>query len=135
MTHIVKLVLIAATSFGLAGCGSGVSDMPDRYPVKGIVLLDGKPLPTGEILFTSFDNDGSRPDAGQINEDGTFEFLVTPGKKRIEITAVKEIPAKSPQGMPDVQVLVPSRYNEQSELMETVEPNQDNDYSIMLESK
>jgi hypothetical protein len=50
----------------LAGCGDG---RPTRVPVKGRVLIDGKPLETGNIRFHSTEH---RAASAKINADGSF---------------------------------------------------------------
>ena len=57
-------MLVAA----FAGCGDG---RPDRVPVAGVVLIDGKPLQHGFIRLIPKD---ARPSGGQIGPDGRFQL-------------------------------------------------------------
>ena len=63
------LVLILAMIF-LAGCGDG---RPKRYPVQGVVTVDGKPL-TGEFVgsIRLFPEAGGRPASAQLDSEGKF---------------------------------------------------------------
>ena len=62
------------------GCVSlllmGCNDQPAVAPVRGIVNMDGKPLPGGRVMFQPIaageDKKVGRPAIGQIQEDGTF---------------------------------------------------------------
>ena len=136
----IQASLLAALTFSLvclSGCGDG---KPKRYKVTGTVTFDGKPIEKGEILISPVDGRG-RPDAGRII-NGSYEFKVTDGEKRVEITAsstdpelVGELPKV--EGMaPGINIpreYIPERYNESSELRVTIEPNNSNEYSFDLE--
>lgn len=51
---------------------SGCSDSrPERVPVSGVVLIDGKPLTSGYIQFTPPD---SRPAKATLDADGRFSL-------------------------------------------------------------
>ena len=81
------VVMVAVVLVGLAGC----MRPPLLVPVKGVVLLDGKPLSSGVVQF--------QPAAGQmasgvIAGDGTFTLSrhlpddgVPPGTYRVAVTA------------------------------------------------
>ena len=71
-----------------SGCGDG---RPERVTVSGQVLIDGKPVPTGNIKFVP---EGARPSAGTLDENGRFTLTcfdgndgVIPGKHRVQISA------------------------------------------------
>jgi hypothetical protein len=61
-----RLVLLAATFTLCIGCGPG---KPERVQVSGQVLIDGKPLPCGQIFFVP---SGSRPSRAPIDSEGRF---------------------------------------------------------------
>jgi hypothetical protein len=48
--HWRRLSLLAATIL-LAGCSESFEEHPPLYPVKGKVILDGKPMTAGTIIF------------------------------------------------------------------------------------
>lgn len=67
----LSLVFPLVALLGLVGCG-GNSNRPQTSQVKGMVTFDGKPLPSGSLLFVPT---GGGPTAqGKINEDGSYEM-------------------------------------------------------------
>ncbi len=61
----------------LAASATGCSDgRPERVPVAGIVLIDGKPLTSGNIKFVP---KSGRPSAGKIGADGRFSLTCYDG--------------------------------------------------------
>jgi len=72
----------------LAGCGDG---RPERVPVSGQVLIDGKPLTYGYVKFVKR---GSRPAGGYVDEQGRFKLScyvrddgAIPGTYQVEVNA------------------------------------------------
>ncbi len=61
-----RCVACALLAVLVAGCGDG---RPTRVPVSGHVLIDGKPLESGSIMFHAAAN---RPASGKIEPDGHF---------------------------------------------------------------
>jgi hypothetical protein len=89
---VLWLGLLVAAS----GCGDG---RPSRVPVSGTVLIDGKPLTTGSVMFVHPD---SRPSSGMIGSDGHFQLScfeigdgAVPGKHRVQVTASQAIDERS----------------------------------------
>ncbi len=84
---VMRLVVMVVMLVGLAGC----IRPPLLVPVKGVVLLDGKPLSSGVVQF--------QPAAGQLASgviagDGTFTLSrhlpndgIPPGTYRVAVTA------------------------------------------------
>jgi hypothetical protein len=70
-----------------AGCGESQAD------VSGEVLIDGRPLPEGEIIFES--TDGKAP-AGAPIKAGRYEVKVAPGPKKVRITASRPPKKRDP---------------------------------------
>ncbi|AMV18624.1 hypothetical protein VT03_12075 [Planctomyces sp. SH-PL14] len=66
------LFVLSLVAFGgLAGCG-GNSNRPKTAEVKGVVTFEGKPLPSGSLLFVPT---GGGPSAqGNIRDDGSYEL-------------------------------------------------------------
>jgi hypothetical protein len=76
----------------LAGCADG---LPERVPVSGTVLIDGKPLSRGSIMVIP---DGQRASGGSIGPDGRFTLScyelndgVVPGTHRVTVQATEHI--------------------------------------------
>jgi hypothetical protein len=72
--------------------GGFLTDQP-RVAVKGIVKLDGQPLPRGYVVFTPVDGVGAPPVTAYINNGGQVlgQYRVAaaqgpaPGKYRVEV--------------------------------------------------
>jgi hypothetical protein len=114
----------------LVGCGGG-GDGPDRVPISGTVTFDGSPLPTGEIRFVPADGSG-QAEATAIM-DGKFSAEVTPGSKRVEITASREDPANMVESAvnpgqkePTFVQYIPESYNATSTLTAEVKAEGEN---------
>ncbi len=122
-----SLVVIVAlgTVFGTGCGGEKLSD------VTGTVLIDGKPLPEGEIIFESAD--GSKtPTAGKI-ANGNYSVAVAPGSKRVKITASR--PPKKPDpmfGMSAHEPMLGPEFNERTTLNADIKPgkNEGVDFSV-----
>jgi hypothetical protein len=115
----VLFVLLACVT---VGCGSG-SDGPPTYSVTGTVTVDGQPLKTGDIRFDP-EVAGMAPDAAVIT-DGKFSLRAKTGKKRVVITATRDVPGQTKKGamgedIPVTEDFIPARYNTSTELIETV---------------
>lgn len=93
-----------------SGCGQSG---PATYPVAGTVTFNGGPLTDGSIVFMSADNSVA-PDAGMIR-DGRFAFQSKPGKKKVEIRAVREVGKVIPaMGVAARESYLPAKYNSQT---------------------
>ena len=113
----------------LCGCGSSG---PETCTVTGTVTWNGNPLPEGNILFVPEDGKGV-PDPGKI-ADGEFRLEVKPGKKKVEITATREIGEVDPvMGKAPRRSYIPARYNSSTELTAEVTPGTDNVFPFSLQ--
>ena len=112
----------------VSGCGpSG----PVRYPVSGEVTWEGEPVVKGYIVFEPA-NEGVAPDAGKI-EDGRYETEVQAGKKKVRISAEREVGPYNPvMGSPERQSYIPSEYDVQTVLEATVTPDGENEFNFHL---
>ncbi len=86
---VASRLLAAVVVAGLVGIGCGRP--PLLVPVKGVVLLDGKPLSSGVVQFQPA---AGQPASGVIAGDGTFTLSrhapndgVPPGTYRVAVTA------------------------------------------------
>jgi hypothetical protein len=80
----------------LAGCGDKA---PERVPVSGQVLIDGKPLTQGFVRILP---DGARPSLGKLDANGRFTLEakqdvpgVPLGEHPVEIHAIEVLNAGS----------------------------------------
>ncbi len=122
-------LLVAVLTVLLSGCGPA---KPETCPVSGTVTWNGQPLPDGYIQFDAEDGKGVPPDAGPI-KDGKYQLPVKPGKKKVQITATREVGNKDPaMGMAPRQQYIPARYNLKTELKEVVKPGDKNEFRFDL---
>jgi hypothetical protein len=70
--------LVALVVVAWAGCGD--DGFGQRYPVRGTVTYQGRPVTQGSIAFTPAEAGAARSASGPIREDGTYEMTtLTPG--------------------------------------------------------
>ena len=107
---------------------------PVTAPVFGTMTWNGQPLPAGYILFASEDGRGV-PDQGRIVQ-GRYRLQVKPGKKKVEICAVREEGKMDPvmHQVPRQQYL-PSRYNTTTQLRADVQMGKENRFDFTLTDK
>lgn len=110
----------------LAGCDSGGVK---RFDISGDVTFDGQPVAEGNILFLPADTDAGG-DGGRI-EDGHYTCRVTPGDKRVRITADRLVPGKVDRtGMPPHEQYIPRQYNAATTLRTVVEGSRELNFSL-----
>ena len=121
-----------------AGCGGGASEGPAVYPVSGTVTLNGEPVQEGAMVF--MDPDGQSKSFGARIENGEFSTEMTPGKKKVEITATRESKTKMSPGpsggppVPAIEQYIPAEYNEKTTLEADVSADGGNEIKFELKS-
>jgi len=138
----VRCVCGVLLLFILPGCESSSTQR-----VSGMITLDGTPLETGEITFSSV-SEGGGPDAGSIIENGRYQVpAVAQGLRAGDDYIVSIISmAGSGQWLPDPTAptgkseglinVLPTRYNTESELVVTISSTQHkNTFDFELTSK
>ena len=122
-----------AVLFGLftAGCGSN-SQMPPTFPVRGTVMVDGKPL--AEVAISFYPADGQGGVYGGPIRDGKYAVDVAVGPKLVSILGMKQLGEIGPDGKPMASQFLPRRYNAATELTATIEP-QDNELPFELSAQ
>ncbi len=106
--------VVLALALGLvAGCGHS---KPKKVHVSGSVAMDGRPLTEGEIAFEVV-GAGTPPELLPI-VDGKFEGDITPGTKRVMVSAAKNMGAQGGMSMGKALILnaVHPDYNVNSKL-------------------
>lgn len=100
--------IVLVMAFGLAA--PGCLPVSECVPVRGVVLLDGKPLPCGIVQFQPV---AGQPASGEIAPDGSFTLSrhapadgVPAGTYRVSVLAYD--PQASTQS--EEQLLVPLKY-------------------------
>jgi hypothetical protein len=135
---VTMLLLIFGAGLFI-GCGQGRSQAV-RVPVRGEVLLDGKPLPRGRISFNAMN--GEPPATMQI-QNGSYAGPAIVGRNRVMITASKSSSMKKTMGFDgpgydeSVEInMLPARYNVATELEAVVaEDVQKNSFGFELLSE
>jgi hypothetical protein len=120
----------------VSGCGS---NQLQTAPVQGTVSLDGRPLESGQVVFTPSQGRGAR---GQLNRDGTFVLTTyTDGDGAIvgvhQVAILPVIPlgeAAGAEAEVSSESLIPRRYlaGATSKLTFEVEPHQANHANFEL---
>jgi hypothetical protein len=118
----------------IVGCGGAAME---RFPVSGEVLIDGRPLGSGNIRFVP---EEGRPSSAAIQSDGRFELTsesvgrtkeigVAPGRYRVQVASSKIIDDKT------IQWNAPAKYADfrTSDLAVVIE-KPTNDLRIQLSS-
>ena len=107
---------IAALVLFLAGCDS--SGLGRIVPVKGKVMLDGKAVPTGSLVFkpdSAKGNTATFEPASQIGADGSYSLFTKEkqgaplGWYKVGVVAQEANPSDPYATM---KALVPQRYND-----------------------
>ena len=116
---LLPMLVLATALVVTAGCdrerGRAV-----RMPVRGEVLLDGKPLARGRISFNAM---GGEPPAVMEIDSGSYAGQAIVGRNRVMITASKSSSMKKTMGFDgpgydeSVEInTLPARYNLATEL-------------------
>lgn len=106
-------VLTLASTLSLVGCGGG----PRLVLVKGVVCLDGQPMPDGDIAFQI--QDGTPPVHATI-ENGQFSLHALPGSYQVLINRYQDSGTTNRYGQPQKMSVLPFRYNVNSTLIAEV---------------
>lgn len=119
----------------LAGChqASGLPE-PQRFPVRGTVTLDGKPLPVGVIYFKTIQTGAL--DSVEIKE-GKFEGQAQLGDRRVEICSYETLPpqASDPMATASQKNTIPPKYNLESTLTANVTQDGPNEFRFEVSSR
>lgn len=96
---IFPLLFASLAVFSLAGCG------PDdgKYKVRGVVLVDGEPLPQANVVFVG--GGGGRFATASTNKNGEFVLRATPGPNKVSISAVDVSNAEAYANMDEEELL------------------------------
>jgi hypothetical protein len=140
LRHIAPIALLP-TLLLYNGCGAG----SDRLPIKGEITLDGAPLDTGAIRFTTLP--GEKPmAAGAVIENGEFSIPqskgLPPGTYHLEITApdvnAAPVTSRGPQGergVPTQPERIPPEYNVESQKTVELKADADNHFKFEIASR
>jgi hypothetical protein len=134
--------LIIFTGFAVCiGCGP----RSDRLPISGTVTLDGAPLDTGSIRFTSIGTDNVSA-TGAMIQNGQFNIAaakgLSPGSYHVQISApdnsAPAVTVRGPHGEPGIPTQperIPPEYNVESTKSIEVTADGDNHFEFMIDSR
>jgi hypothetical protein len=113
--HTLLLMLGVLCPAVVSGCGDGLAE------VSGTVLIDGRPLPEGEIIFEEADR-SKTPAASKI-VDGKYTVRVLPGAKVVRVNASRPTRIPDPVlGAAAREPMIAPEFNEKSRLTVEVKP-------------
>ncbi len=128
----------------LLGCSR--KSGPLKVPVRGVVTLDGKPVPQGQIILS--DAAGVSSSCGGEIKEGKFLLESTIGKKKVSVSSMQIVLGKkgryggiqgdpvSEQNPADVyEEVVPAKYNAQTELLVEITEAGPNEFPLSLTTK
>lgn len=119
---------IVGVMVSLAGCGQ--PGIP-TYVVTGTVLVNGKPVDQGDIVFVPFD-ERIAPEGGRIVA-GKYAMRAKAGRNRVEIMALDLGPnTVMIDGVPIAKNYLPPKYNAESVLDGEVKPHNSNQFDFEL---
>lgn len=88
---------------------------PKKHSIEGIIRFNAEPLSSGQIVFIDVEGDPPRQYGAAIVA-GAYKTEVTPGSKRVEITAREQSDSSSGDPGANLTQIIPERYNTQSTL-------------------
>ncbi len=136
-TLTITFLLMLSVIFCI-GCG-GVSDAPETVKVTGTVTFDGAPVNEASIIFE--DSEGKEKSFFAKTDNGAFSTQMTAGKKKVIITAIREIPGKTvPDAagtgtVPATEQYIPKQYNKATTLEKEIKAEGPNKLTFDLKSK
>lgn len=86
MHRFACLFCFVVVSALIAGCNAPVQKAAPTAPVKGKVTLDGQPMASGEIRFST---PGFPPNTMEI-KDGNYSGTASIGKNQVEVVQMKQ---------------------------------------------
>jgi len=146
MTGLVSLCVRGSLGAVLLLAGCGKESGPLKVAVRGVVTLDGQPVPQGQIMLS--DAAGVTQSFGGEIKDGEYSLRSTLGKKKVSISSIQVVTGKQSkyggiQGDPvsaenpaDVyEEVVPPKYNAKTELTIEVLEAGPNEFPFVLTTK
>jgi hypothetical protein len=134
--------LLAAIGLAAAGCSATSNDPPPRQPIAGIVLMDGRPLENGTILFFPAGHSilESPVVTGDTIKNGRFALPrdkgLAKGKYRIVISCERRVakPIRDSAGG-ELEELIPRKFNRDTELAVEVKEGGIKELRVAIASK
>lgn len=124
---IWSVVTIAALL--LTGCGQQL-DAEGYFQLHGEASWNGEPITEGLVIFRT--SESGRKNVAAPIKNGEFEVKIQPGKKLVEITAMREVPGKFTLGASGEKIaatesFIPKQFNTETTLNADITfPNAEN---------
>jgi len=117
-----RLFLLAPILCCVFGFGCGADDGKSEF--QGTATWNGEPIEHGNVEFHPLDNEGAQIDGAEI-KNGAFTIRTTAGKKRVKVTAKKQVGMTEPTDrIPDPEPIyhqyIPPEFNKNTNLETTV---------------
>ncbi len=130
MKSLCTFAVFACAMVLLVGCAP---TGPETQAVTGTVTFDGEPVADGAITFR--DAAGQSKSYGGPITNGKYAFESSPGSKKVEISAMRDVPGKMDTSNPGVEVplreqYIPKQYNEESTLTAEVSGSDPIDFAL-----
>jgi hypothetical protein len=129
--------LTLALTFVVVGVGCGSSERPEAatFAVKGTVTLDGKPMESGEVIFTA---PGNTAAASFEVKGGAFSGKAAAGENKVAVFSYKQGEAvqMGDQKFGGEKVnFIPPQFNQQTTLTAKVAESGANEFKFEVTSQ
>lgn len=121
----------------LTGCAPTPEDQPDIATVKGLVVLESKPV---EGALVTFAPENGRPSTGITDSEGKYELAYNPkvkgakiGKHIVRISTQRYV-ENADGSTTEMKETIPAKYNTESTLTVEVKAGQ-NDFPFTLDKE
>lgn len=129
--QIFRTAAVLIAWLGAAATGCSGPKGPPTFEVSGDVTFAGKPVEQGSIVFDPVSGTGGSAIAGIAN--GRYSARVPAGEMILRVSAVRTTSEKDQYGEPVSESYIPSHFNQESTLRQTIEPRQGNRIDLDLE--
>ncbi|WP_166828455.1 Ig-like domain-containing protein [Thalassoroseus pseudoceratinae] len=131
MRFFVSMAMLLSMTLVLNGCGGGASDVPDVYPVSGLLKVNGQPVADVQVTFQP---DSGPMSVGVTDEEGKFELLLN--ADTMGAVAGQHTVSFSKRGGPaGTDELIPPQFGTHSQLKETVSADGENEFEYEISAE
>ncbi|MFO0819224.1 MAG: hypothetical protein U1A77_14855 [Pirellulales bacterium] len=136
MSRVLSVVTLAlaVVVFGV-GCGPKDPVGPKLVPVKGTVTLDGKPMESGDVIFTA---PGNAHTSSFEVKGGAYAGQAAPGENKVAVMSYKQGEAvqMGDQKFGGEKVnFIPAKFNHQTTLTAKVAEGGANEFNFEVTSE
>ncbi len=136
MSRVLSVISLALAFvvFGV-GCGPSEPAGPKLVPVKGSVTLDGKPMESGDVIFTA---PGNVHTASFEVKGGAFSGQAAPGDNKVAVMSYKQGEAVQMGDQKfggEKENFIPAQFNHQTTLSAKVAEGGANEFKFEVTSQ